>query len=132
MNGSNVIQHADVLERRAQANDQRAKDLPHVQRYVETLSDEDRYRWEKACRYVASQTRRRLAKSYRRDPKHPEFGHYKLLNARKTASADGRRRGAKHFPGPWLTLAEVWVELCGADGKTPCAGPATSTWRGND
>jgi hypothetical protein len=109
MNGSNVIQHADVLERRAQANDQRAKDLPHVQRYVETLSDEDRYHWEKACRYVASQTRRRLAKSYRRDPKHPEFRHYKLL--KKTACADNPRRAAKHFPGRWLTLAEVLVEL---------------------
>ena len=104
-----VIQLADVLERRQQAALRRAKDLPHVQRYGDSLSDWDRRPWEEGCRYTASRMGRRLAKSYRRDPKHPEFRHYKLL--KKTACADNPRRAAKHFPGRWLTLAEVLVEL---------------------
>jgi hypothetical protein len=74
-------------------------------------SDCYRYRWEESCRRAARRTGRRLAKSYRRDPDHPEYGRYKLLNRSRTTSDDGPQRGAKHFPGTWLALAEVFVEL---------------------
>jgi hypothetical protein len=122
-----VIQLAHVRERNQRVADQKARELPHVQRYVEFLSVEDRTRWEKHCRREASRTGWRLTKSYRRDPKHPEFGHYKLLNVRKTASADGRRRGGKHFPGPWLTLAGVLVELWGGwEDALRRSGPMTN------
>jgi hypothetical protein len=42
------------------------------------LSDEDRLRWEKRCRYEVSRLGLLLLKSRARNPRHPECGCYRL------------------------------------------------------